>query len=578
MLGTDFTKNKKAQSGSVMLEVIAVLALMGVMGAMLFRQIYQRNQELHNIQMASEIRTVKEAFSAYIQAYRTELFSACNSGPLCSKDSAEIGKAISQFLPAGWFADSRVENYYTFTMWSYTQDEVTNKKIIYGLIAPKETTLPQTGWNFKRAARVALLIGADGGVYGDGITSGQIAGALGTWHLDEHSDMGLEPTTYVAMTGLDVFTPEYNLPEGNVNLRENWHLATEELGAWNYFSVGGGKTSCFVVGHDEQSTDAGLMRVNNDGITRPGTTCQPLFYVDNEKSKVFVNNDLEIGQGTTANVTITQEGVIKQENGLTIDKDGRIISGNKVGKNVGDLTTNDRYVVDPAYTSTMNDIRLASRGGVRLSDILPNYILKATQELGCDITSGDDNCTSTDAVTDISCPTGYIKAYLITPIQFATQSAPTSAKVSVSTSETAVTGVTLTGTPVSGVNLTKGPVTSESVDSFVKLINPNNFKISFDNANRKITFEYSKQLNTAQTMKARVDSYCVAPDLSGVPDKDNEAGCKAAGFTWNATKGCVYQYVSCATIGIGNNGGTNIDNKPAVCKAAGCQWNGSTCA
>ena len=36
-----------------MLEVVAVLALMGVMGSMLFRQIYQRNQELHNIQMAT---------------------------------------------------------------------------------------------------------------------------------------------------------------------------------------------------------------------------------------------------------------------------------------------------------------------------------------------------------------------------------------------------------------------------------------------------------------------------------------------------------------------------------------------
>ena len=78
MLGSGFTKNKKAQNGSVMLEVIAVLALMGVMGAMLFRQIYQRNQELHNIQMASEIRTVKEAFSAYIQSHRTELLASCS--------------------------------------------------------------------------------------------------------------------------------------------------------------------------------------------------------------------------------------------------------------------------------------------------------------------------------------------------------------------------------------------------------------------------------------------------------------------------------------------------------------------
>lgn len=590
MLGTDFTKNKKAQSGSVMLEVIAVLALMGVMGAMLFRQIYQRNQELHNIQMASEIRTVKEAFSAYIQAYRTELFSACNPGPSCTKDSAEIGKAISQFLPAGWFADSKVENYYTFTMWSYIQDEVTNKRIIYGLIAPKETTLPQTGWNFKRAARVALLIGADGGVYGDGITSGKIAGALGTWHLDEHSDMGLEPTTYVAMTGLDVFTPEYNLPEGNVNLRENWHLATEELGAWNYFSVGGGKTSCFEVGHHEQSTDAGLMRVKNDGITRPGTTCQPLFYVDNAKSKVFVNNDLEIGQGENANVTITQEGVIKQAGGLTIDANGRIISKDELATAIGDLKEKERYLLDPAHTSVMNDIYLTSRGGVRLSDILPNYILKGSKDLTCSIPSANKTCKSTEAVPAISCPKGYNKAYLITPIQFATQGVSENSPVSVTTQTEVVTNVVATGNPVISISPTRAEVTSTG-DSVTKSIKPNNFNVSFSSADSKIVFTYSSNLNEAQIMAARVDSYCVFEPVSYTSQQTcedagfawdsgkcipglGETECKNAGFTWDSTnKRCQYIY-SLTNI----NAMSDATKKAATCKAAGKSWNGNACA
>ncbi len=36
----------------------------------------------------------------------------------------------------------------------------------------------------------------------------------------------------------------------------------------------------------------------------------------------------------------------------------------------------DFYQVNPAYTSVMNDIKLATRGGARLSDILPDYINK----------------------------------------------------------------------------------------------------------------------------------------------------------------------------------------------------------
>lgn len=44
--------------------------------------------------------------------------------------------------------------------------------------------------------------------------------------------------------------------------------------------------------------------------------------------------------------------------------------------NGGGTTRYDTYMVNPAYTSVMNDIKLASRGGARLSDILPDFINK----------------------------------------------------------------------------------------------------------------------------------------------------------------------------------------------------------
>lgn len=37
----------------------------------------------------------------------------------------------------------------------------------------------------------------------------------------------------------------------------------------------------------------------------------------------------------------------------------------------------DTYMVNPAYTSVMHDIKLTTRGGARLSDVLPNFIIKA---------------------------------------------------------------------------------------------------------------------------------------------------------------------------------------------------------
>ena len=37
----------------------------------------------------------------------------------------------------------------------------------------------------------------------------------------------------------------------------------------------------------------------------------------------------------------------------------------------------DTYMVNPAYTSVMKDIKLTTRGGARLSDVLPDFITKS---------------------------------------------------------------------------------------------------------------------------------------------------------------------------------------------------------
>ena len=422
MLFNHLDKSKQSQRGSIMLEVIAVLALMGVMGAMLFRQIYQRNQELHNIQMASEMRTIKEAFSAYIQAERAVLIDYCKWDNETFKSGAStvvkncnqpnvsgyIANHVKTYLPDGWFADSSgastLHNYYTFSLWGTLQNDITSKKILYGVIVPKSETIPQTGWNFKRAARVALLIGADGGVYGSSITSHDIAGALGTWSLemdaDKMCDGNCPEPIYVAMTGMDIFTPEYELPEGEVNLKNDWDLATRKLGAWNYFSAGGtqGTGGCYVINHEGTET-TGTPTVKNDSFNALSATCQPLFFVkdDGTEKKVFVNNDLEIGKidgaDPKANVTIRQEGPIAFNASVPDPQNSNANTG---------------YLLDPQYTSVMNDVKIMSRGGAKLSEILPKYILQTQQSID------EDHKT----VTIPTCPKSYKAALAVFPVSW----------------------------------------------------------------------------------------------------------------------------------------------------------------
>lgn len=55
------------------------------------------------------------------------------------------------------------------------------------------------------------------------------------------------------------------------------------------------------------------------------------------------------------------------------------------------------FRVDPAFVSVMNDIKITSRGGARLSEALPNYILKGIYQLSNDYAYGGWPCGETSA-------------------------------------------------------------------------------------------------------------------------------------------------------------------------------------
>lgn len=62
----------------------------------------------------------------------------------------------------------------------------------------------------------------------------------------------------------------------------------------------------------------------------------------------------------------------------------------------------DRFRVDPAFISVMNDIKITSRGGARLSEALPNYILKGIYVLSNSYRAGMWPCGNDD-INDGTC-------------------------------------------------------------------------------------------------------------------------------------------------------------------------------
>ena len=486
---------KKNERGSIMVEVLAVIALMGLMGTVLYRQIQHRNEELDNINMASEIRMVKEATTAYIQDHRATL----EQMEFCTDDGADYMQAnvddIDGYMPTNWACD--VVNgqpngnclINEFTIWLACDPVGTSdRKMIWGLVVPNADNLPQH-FNLRRAARVANLIGADGGIH-DG---GTLYGTQGAWEVtcgDPCNDR--EDAFHVATTGVDVYIPEVEASAANAVAIPN-SLALNILHSNSYFSVG--KNFNCIGNYDataERYAHEDLIDnvaakdtiLHVGGGDDPNSLCDPLFWVGakgpdpdhSDSNHVYVKNNLYVGRDNAHQrqaialetgddntsrqivvydkdgidtLTLNANGqIIGRTNestgqgyelnaetgeinlfseysmtlddvegkvrvpGLRLSKDGKILTG-VMGRyyDDGNNQQTEEYGVDPAGTSLMHDVRLTSRGGARLSEILPNYIAKGIETV-------TQNSATTNTVEKPTCPKGYVRAITVTPIKY----------------------------------------------------------------------------------------------------------------------------------------------------------------
>lgn len=589
------TQYRKNERGSIMVEVIAVLALMGVMGTLLFRQVARRNEELDNVNLASEIRMVKEATTAYIQAYKTELENKCLNVPDWLADKA----AINMFMPETWACDTDgniddktcLINDFDIQIYCYTVDEqMAPRKAFYAIIWPQKDYLPNN-FSILRAGRVANLIGSDGGVYDDNT----LTGTMGAWEIRCDSVACPGYTTYVATTGMDVYVPESETaPENAIAAPKN--VAFEKLHGTNYFAVGS-DTNCiknYDIGtgrfaHQILAAQNGEMNAQDDDIVAVNTTtegktgeCDPLFWVsttggagDNHSAAgvVYMKNGLHIGRDNAKRQSAVVFDVASGQNPadadnkitvfdprgnerLTLDGTGRIVgrsaangpgyrldpergeivmfktvtidgedlqiptmrlrdgmlessesatyaTGTDAAGNV--ITETKHYNVDPAHTSLMNDIRLASRGGALLSEILPKWILMDTQTAGRQL-------NVVWKVQKPTCPVGYIRGVVVTPIQF----------------EHRVANVTIPALPLNDAGTatqrTNIQVDPDNNQFPITQNGPLTINIADDVNNQwDITLGYQDTNNAFRnnTIIARADTYCIYRDSPADADSTN---------------------------------------------------------
>ena len=449
----------KQERGAIMLEVLAVLALIGVMGPMLYKQVLSRNQEISNVNIAAEMRAIKEAMSAAIAADGAILAELCGTSDgtdlkECTAGTAAFQTAVGEFLPIGMEHIMDTDYGYDVGLYSYTVTLANGEDypVVVGVVGGTDLA---SDWSLKRAARVANLIGTDGGI----VQNDDLVGAGGSWQLTGLGDDwgGNNGNYVVATTALDTFDPDLGATDPNA-VAVPKSLAFGDLHAWNYFSVGNAGTApCYQLNRELDSNGV----AQDDSIYGAGTeNCDPLFWVgakgedDASKSgQVYVKNNLYVGRDNSGNKhafafevdgtqdhgdnTVSNNRFVVYNIGgdkkLTINDKGQIIAEGVESLEVKDAQTtvsnaetgedvimketkNLDYGLDPANTSVLNDVRLASRGGARLSDILPNYISKGVYQLSS-TTTGSNQSWSTEIKKPV-CPENYVAAVIVTPLKW----------------------------------------------------------------------------------------------------------------------------------------------------------------
>ena len=179
--------SKISQAGSMMVEAMAMLALISLVTPTLYKKSAERTTELQDINTATHLRTLMKAADSYVSANYEELLDGMADGatkPIdISTEDGQIAAGIHDYFPYG-YEFGAVKNFEGPKLVLKRQ----GMSITSFVELPKKTDIGDM-----RAARIASMIGSNGG-YVD--ADGNAQGVGGVWSLDssELNSLGLSGT------------------------------------------------------------------------------------------------------------------------------------------------------------------------------------------------------------------------------------------------------------------------------------------------------------------------------------------------------------------------------------------------
>ena len=165
--------SKISQAGSMMIEAMAMLALISLVTPTLYKKSAERTSELQDINTAAHLRTIMKAADSYVSANYESLLEELADGNTKEINLEDGGTAsgIHDYFPYGYEFN---------TIKNFEKPKITLKR--QGMSITTFVELPKkTDIGDMRAARIASMVGSNGG-YVD--ADGNAQGVGGVWGLD----------------------------------------------------------------------------------------------------------------------------------------------------------------------------------------------------------------------------------------------------------------------------------------------------------------------------------------------------------------------------------------------------------
>ena len=199
---------KLNELGSLMVEAMAMLALISMVTPILYRKAAERTSELQDINAAGQMRSLIKSVDDYVSDHYNEIVngdsvsnSASNSvsySDLVSNGKKEIDIThFRDYLPYGFLDSSgNVQDTRTFSkdykvVFKYT--DAGNRKAVTAFVIaePKE----KANFPMLRASRIASMVGTNGGYAQVSGGKVQVNGVQGIWTIDNMgSELGVTTT------------------------------------------------------------------------------------------------------------------------------------------------------------------------------------------------------------------------------------------------------------------------------------------------------------------------------------------------------------------------------------------------